>query len=95
MLAPRVARWLLMEFIAVSKVAMAEAATVEVVIEAVLMPKLAVLIDDTTTEMVWPLTEPLWYEKVDVAFMRFMPFQVVWLEILPIWVAKAWNSVLR
>jgi hypothetical protein len=49
-----------MEFIAVSKVAMAEAATVEVVIEAVLMPKLAVLIDDITTEMVWPLTDPLW-----------------------------------
>ena len=60
MLAPKVARWLLMEFIAVSKVAMAEAATVEVVIEAVLMPKLAVLIDDITTEMVWPLTDPLW-----------------------------------
>ena len=60
MLAPKVARWLLMEFIAVSKVAIALAATATVVIEAVLMPKLAVLIDVTTTEMVWPLVAPLW-----------------------------------
>ena len=60
MLAPKVARWLLMEFIAVSKVAIALAATATVVIEAELIPKLAVLIDDTTTEMVWPLVAPLW-----------------------------------
>ena len=60
MLAPKVARWLLMEFIAVSKVAIALAATATVEIEAELIPKLAVLIDDTTTEMVWPLVAPLW-----------------------------------
>ncbi len=60
MLAPRVARWLLIEFIAVSKVAIALAATATVVIEAELIPKLDVLIDDITTEMVWPLVAPLW-----------------------------------
>ena len=60
MLAPKVARWLLMEFIAVSKVAIEAAAEVTLEIEAVLIPKLAVLIDVTTTEMVWPLVAPLW-----------------------------------
>ena len=60
MLAPKVARWLLMEFIAVSKVAIEAAAEVTLEIEAVLTPKLAVLIDVTTTEMVWPLVAPLW-----------------------------------
>ena len=60
MLAPKVARWLLMEFIAVSKVAMADAATVEDVMDVVLTPKLAVLMEVTTTEMVCPLVEPLW-----------------------------------
>ena len=60
MLAPKVARWLLMEFIAVSKVAMEAAAAAELEIEAELIPKLAVLIADTTTEMVCPLEAPLW-----------------------------------
>ena len=95
MLAPKVARWLLMEFIAVSKVAIDAAAAVVEEIDAVLTPKLAVPIEVTTTEMVCPLVAPLWNEKVDVAFSKFMPFQVVWLEMLPIWVTKAWNSVLR
>ena len=95
MLAPKVARWLLMEFIAVSKVAMEAAAAAELEIEAVLIPKLPVPIEVTTTEMVCPLVAPLWYENVDVAFKRFMPLHVVWLEILPIWVARAWNSTFR
>jgi hypothetical protein len=59
-LAPKVARWLLMEFIAVSKVAIEAAAVDTDEIEVVLIPKLAVLIDDITTEMVWPLVAPLW-----------------------------------
>jgi hypothetical protein len=53
-----------MEFIAVSKVAMALAATVVVVIEVVLTPKPAVVIADISTEMVCPLVAPLWNEKV-------------------------------
>ena len=60
MLAPKVARWLLIEFIAVSRVAIAAAAVDTVEIEAVLIPKLAVLIDVTVTEIVWPLVAPLW-----------------------------------
>ena len=52
MLAPKVARWLLMEFIAVSKVAMALEAKAVEEIDAVLTPKLAVPIEVITTEMV-------------------------------------------
>ena len=59
MLAPKVARWLLMEFIAVSKVAIDAAATAVVVIEAVLTPKPAVVIAAIATEIVCPLVAPL------------------------------------
>ena len=52
MLAPKEARWLLMEFIAVSKVAMALEAKAVEEIDAVLTPKLAVPIEVITTEMV-------------------------------------------
>ena len=52
MLAPKTARWLLMEFIAVSKVAMALEAKAVEEIDAVLTPKLAVPIEVITTEMV-------------------------------------------
>ena len=93
--APNFARWLLIEFIAVSKVAMEVAAAEADEMDAVLIPKLAVPIEVTTTEMVCPLDAPLWNEKVEVAFIRFMPFHVVWLEMLPIWVTRAWNSTFR
>ena len=89
MLAPIVARWLLIEFIAVSRVAMDAAAALVLEMDAVLTPRLAVPIDVTTTEMVCPLVAPLWNENVEVALSKFIPFQVVWLEILPIWVTKA------
>ena len=51
-LAPNVARMLLMEFIAVSKVAMDEAAEVVLEIDALPIPKLEVDIDEITTEIV-------------------------------------------
>ena len=79
-----VARWLLIEFKAVSKVAIAVAAMVADEIEAVLMPKLAVPIEVITTLTVWPLEAPAWNEKVPVVFIKVVPFQVDWLAMLPI-----------
>ena len=52
MLAPKVARWLLMEFIAVSRVAIELDAADVLVIDAEAIPKLLVLIDVILTEIV-------------------------------------------
>ena len=52
MLAPKVARWLLMEFIAVSRVAIEVDAADVLEIDAEAIPKLLVLIDVILTEIV-------------------------------------------
>ena len=74
MLAPMVARWLLIELIAVSNKAMAAEARVVVVTDEVLIPRLAVVMEVITTLMVCPLAWPAWYENVPVAFIKFVPF---------------------